>query len=136
MRRPFYYRETHGIRVSVRPAYLAEHSRPAEGRYVFTYAVRIENSSRRTVQLLSRRWLIYERDGAPTEVVGDGVIGEQPTLAHGAVHEYESFCILQAPVGAMEGSYRFRALDETLCDAVIPRFDLVVGDDAADDLPF
>ena len=27
--RPFFYRETEGIRITVRPAYLREHSRPS-----------------------------------------------------------------------------------------------------------
>lgn len=126
-RRPFFYRETEGIRISVRPAYLDEQSIPVLRRYVFAYFVRIENTSQRTVQLIARRWQIHDSIGEDHEVVGDGVVGQQPTLAPGHVHEYNSFCILKSPSGHMEGSYRFRRDDDTLFEAAIPRFTLEVG---------
>ena len=125
-RRPFFYRETEGIRISVRPAYLDEQSLPVLRRYVFAYFIRIENSGQRTVQLLARRWQIHDSIGEDHEVVGDGVVGQQPTLAPGDVHEYNSFCILKSPSGYMEGSYRFRRDDDTLFEAAIPRFQLEV----------
>src|SRR5438445_367389 len=40
--RRFFYRETDGIRITVRPEFLPDHSDPPRGRYVFTYFVRIE----------------------------------------------------------------------------------------------
>lgn len=124
MNRPFYYQETQGIRVTVRPLYLPDHSQPERNEYVFAYFVRIENVGRRTVQLLSRRWLIHDSTGEDLEVVGDGVVGEQPILSPGGIHEYQSFCILKSPSGSMEGSYRFIASDDVLFDAAIPRFEL------------
>ena len=124
--RPFFYRETEGIRISVRPAYLDEQSIPVLRRYVFAYFVRIENTSQRTVQLLAWRWQIHDSIGEDHEVVGDGVVGQQPTLAPGHVHEYNSFCILKSPSGHMEGSYRFQRDDDTLFEAAIPRFTLEV----------
>ncbi|HNP88087.1 MAG: Co2+/Mg2+ efflux protein ApaG [Chloroflexi bacterium SZAS-1] len=125
-RRPFYYRETQGIRITVRPAYLAEQSIPALARYIFVYFIRIENMSQRTVQLLSRHWYIHDSGGEDYQVVGDGVVGEQPVLEVGGIHEYNSFCILKSPSGYMEGSYRFLCADDTLFDAHIPRFELEV----------
>ena len=125
-KRPFFYRETEGIRVSVRPAYLPQHSRQAEGQYVFAYAVRIENVGPQAARLLSRHWLIHDSIGEVTEVQGDGVVGEQPLLAPGRVHEYQSFCVLKSPSGWMEGEYHFVRHDGSTFDAVIPRFDLVV----------
>ncbi len=126
-RRPFFYRETEGIRISVRPAYLEDQSIPVLRRFVFAYFIRIENASQRTVQLLARHWQIHDSIGEDHEVVGDGVVGQQPTLAPGDVHEYNSFCILKSPSGHMEGSYRFRRDDDTLFEAAIPRFTLEVG---------
>lgn len=126
--RPFYYKETSGIRITVRPLYLSDQSQPAHRHYVFAYFVRIENVSKRTVQLLSRRWLIHDSIGEDHEVVGDGVVGEQPVLAPGGVHEYQSFCVLKSPSGYMEGSYRFIGRDDLLFDAAIPRFDLVAAE--------
>lgn len=126
----FFYKETLGIRVSVRPLYLPDHSRPSRGEYVFAYFVRIENVSRRTVQLLSRRWHIHDSIGEDIEVAGDGVVGEQPFLGPNDVHEYQSFCVLKSPSGYMEGSYRFIGADDLLFEATIPRF--VLSTDGAE----
>ena len=122
--RPFYYRQTAGIRITVRPRYLREQSYPFHQHYVFAYAVRIENVGEQTAQLRSRRWLIHDSSGENTEVVGEGVVGEQPTLAPGAVHEYQSFCVLKTPRGYMEGQYHFVREDGSVFEAQIPRFDL------------
>ena len=126
--RPFYYRETEGIRITVRPVYVEDQSMPVLRRYVFVYFIRIENVSHRVVQLLSRHWYIHDSIGEDYEVAGDGVVGEQPTLQPGGVHEYNSFCILKSPNGHMEGRYRFVSDDDALFDAAIPRFLLVAGE--------
>ncbi|KAB8144527.1 Co2+/Mg2+ efflux protein ApaG [Chloroflexia bacterium SDU3-3] len=123
---PFLQMEEERIRVSVRPLYLADHSNPDQGEYVFAYFVRIENASRKTAQLLSRHWRIFDSIGEESEVRGDGVVGEQPTLAPGEVFEYQSFCVLKSPQGAMDGSYRFIGVDDVLFDVPIPRFELTV----------
>jgi ApaG protein len=122
--RPFFYRETEGIRITVRPAYLREHSRPSERQFVFAYFVRLENVGEQSAQLLTRRWMIHDDIGEDTEVEGEGVVGEQPLLAPGDVHEYQSFCVLKSPSGYMEGSYQFVRGDGTSFDARIPRFTL------------
>jgi ApaG protein len=123
-RRPFFYRETHGIRVTVRPVFLPAQSQPSPPQFVFAYHVRIENVGAQAAQLLSRRWLIHDSIGEDTEVEGEGVVGEQPVIAPGHVHEYQSFCVLKSPSGYMEGAYAFRRADKSRFDAAIPRFDL------------
>jgi ApaG protein len=77
-------------------------------------------------QLLTRRWLIHDSvgEGVDTEVIGEGVVGEQPTIAPGAVHEYQSFCILKSGEGWMEGHYGLLRQDGTAFEAAIPRFTL------------
>lgn len=124
---PFYYRETGGIRITVRPVFLAEQSRPSRNHYVFAYFVRIENVSAKTVQLLSRHWYIHDSVGEDTEVEGEGVVGEQPVIAPGHVHEYHSFCVLRSPAGHMEGTYKFVDERNEALVAAIPRFNLAVG---------
>ncbi|MGB7211443.1 MAG: Co2+/Mg2+ efflux protein ApaG [Gemmatimonadales bacterium] len=119
---PFYHRETERIRVTVRPAYVAEQSDPGGRKFVFAYFVRIENVGTIAARLLSRRWLIHDANGEDTEVIGDGVIGEQPLLQPGGVHEYSSFSVLKSPVGHMEGHYHFSRADGVHFDALIPRF--------------
>ena len=92
--------------------------------YVFAYAVRIENVGAIPAQLLSRRWLIHDDIGEDREVEGEGVVGEQPVIAPGQVHEYRSFCVLKAARGYMEGEYHFVRSDGTRFAARIPRFTL------------
>ena len=120
--RPFYYRQTSGIRVTVRPVFLPTQSDAREHRYVFAYFVRIENVGTAAAQLLTRHWYIHDSIGEDTEVEGEGVVGEQPHLQPGDVHEYSSWCRLKSPAGHMEGTYHFARDDGTGFDALIPRF--------------
>jgi ApaG protein len=119
---PFFHRESFGIRVTVRPMYLRDQSEPSQQHYVFAYFVRIENVGERVAQLVSRRWLIHDSSGEDIEVQGEGVVGEQPIIAPGGVHEYQSFCILKSGEGFMEGHYNFISPDGTSFRAEIPRF--------------
>ncbi|MGZ8379311.1 MAG: Co2+/Mg2+ efflux protein ApaG [Gemmatirosa sp.] len=128
--RPFFHRQTEGIRVTVRPSYLRDQSRPSAAQYVFAYHVRIENVGDQSAQLLTRRWQIHDEGGEDTEVEGEGVVGEQPAIAPGRVHEYRSFCVLKSPRGWMEGRYRFVRADGSRFEALIPRFQLAADDDA------
>jgi ApaG protein len=120
----FFYRLSNGMRVTVRPSYLYTQSDPAAQHHVFAYAVRIENVGSQAARLLSRRWLIHDDIGEDIEVTGDGVVGEQPTLLPGNVHEYKSFCVLKSGEGFMEGQYYFLRADGAMFAAEIPRFTL------------
>lgn len=125
--RELYYRMTEGLRITVRPSFVADQSRPAAGHFVFAYRIRLENVAERPVRLLSRRWQIHDEAGEDTEIEGEGVVGEQPTVLAGGVYEYQSFCVLRSPRGWMEGSYRLVRPDGTTFEARIPRFDLDAG---------
>ena len=96
---------TRGIRVTARSEYHAERSSPREGRYFFSYRIRIENIGEETAQLVSRFWLITDDGGEEQRVEGPGVVGETPVLAPGEAYEYTSFSPLATPVGTMEGHY-------------------------------
>ena len=123
-RTPFFYRVSEGIRITVRPSYLRERSNPMLGQFVFAYHIRIENVGDVAAQLRTRRWLIHDEAVGDTVVEGEGVVGEQPHLLAGNVHEYRSFCVLKSPHGWMEGAYRFVRDDGSTFQAVIPRFTL------------
>ncbi len=129
----FYYRMTAGIRISVRPSYLRERSNPTLEQFVFAYHIRIENVGTQAAQLRTRRWLIHDDVAGDTVVEGEGVVGEQPHLLPGQVHEYRSFCVLKGPHGWMEGAYRFVRDDESSFEAQIPRF-LLAAEGRADTL--
>lgn len=120
--RQFYYRISNGIRITVRPLYLDDRSNVGEQQFVFAYFVRIENVGDEEAQLLRRRWLIHDSIGEDLEVEGEGVVGEQPLIEPGGVHEYQSFCVLKSPQGYMEGHYLFSRADGSTFAAEIPRF--------------
>jgi ApaG protein len=102
---------TRGIRVHVDSAYVPERSQPARGEWFFAYRIRISNESERTVQLISRHWVITDAEGRTQEVRGPGVVGEQPILAPGDSHEYTSACPLATSFGTMHGTYEMVADD-------------------------
>lgn len=113
------------IVVEARPQYLPEQSDPSEPRYTFAYHITIRNEGNVTVKLISRHWFISDGLGNVEEVQGEGVIGEQPSLAPGQSFEYTSGCPLSTPFGSMRGTYHFVAEDGFEFDAEIPEFFLV-----------
>ena len=115
---------TDGIRITVHPRFMEGRSRPEEHEYVFAYRVRIENAGAGTLKLVRRRWHVHDSIGEDHHVEGEGVVGRQPTLHPGTVHEYKSYCVLKSPTGWMEGEYILEAKDGTERTARIPRFDL------------
>jgi ApaG protein len=119
-----YTATTDNITVTVQPVFLDGQSNPLARRFVFAYFVRIENGSDEEVQLLQRHWLIMDGNGEAKEVRGEGVVGQQPTIAPGASHEYNSFSILETFEGSMEGSYRMARPSGEQFDVAIPRFTL------------
>lgn len=116
---------TDGVTVRVSPSFLNEQSIPAQGRWFWSYHIRIENNGDEAVQLLTRHWKITDGRGMVNHVDGDGVVGEQPLLHPGSSHDYVSGCPLSTPSGIMEGQYRFIREDGTTFLAEIPRFKLV-----------
>src|SRR5690606_42121511 len=96
---PAYEAETEGVRIRVRPVYLADQSDPEAGRWIWAYAVEIENRRPRPVQLLARRWTITGADGHGEEVRGPGVVGEQPAIGPGETDAYAAGRARGAPSG-------------------------------------
>jgi ApaG protein len=118
---------TEGIKVSVMTEYQPEYSSPSQAHFVFTYRISIENCSGHTVQLLRRHWMIYDSNGVVREVEGEGVVGQQPVLEPGEVHEYVSGCNLKSSMGKMSGTYLMeRVFDGRQFRVSIPEFTMIV----------
>lgn len=115
---------TRGIRIEASPRYLPDHSKPDEANFVFAYTIRIKNESPETVRVLWRHWNITDANGQTKEVQGRGVVGEQPVLTPGDAFEYQSFCPLTTPTGAMEGHLTLERADKSMFEAYIDRFEL------------
>ena len=119
---------TNGIEVNVMATYEPKHSNPDELKFVFSYTVHIENKSDETVQLMGRHWYITDASLTVREVVGDGVIGQQPTLKPGESHAYDSWCPLSTEFGKMSGFYKMlRIADGSMFNAQIPVFKLIAS---------
>jgi ApaG protein len=112
------------IKVTVRPKYLLEQSKPNEDRYVWTYTIEIVNVGNRTMQLTHRHWQITDGKGNCEEVRGLGVVGEQPKLNPGDAFSYSSGCGLKTRSGAMVGTFRMVDESGAAFDVAIPAFAL------------
>lgn len=118
--------EPYRIEVKVMPEYLSHDSEPENERFIFAYHVSIINCGSVGAQLLNRHWVITDGNGGVDEVLGEGVVGEQPYLEAGEEYMYNSFCVLATPVGMMQGSYGMISDDGKLFEAEIPPFMLAV----------
>ena len=104
--------QVHNILVEVTTRYLDEQSDPAANRFAFAYTITIRNTGTVAAQLIDRHWIITDGNGKIQEVRGEGVIGEQPLLQPGTSYTYTSGCLLETPVGSMQGSYGMRSEDD------------------------
>ena len=116
---------TRDLTVRVAVSFLPEQSEPGKGRWFWAYHVRIENGGKEAVQLISREWTIHDGRGGRHEVVGEGVVGEQPVIEPGGSFDYVSGCPLNTSTGAMEGLYHMLGSDGASFAVAIPRFPLV-----------
>ena len=114
--------ETRGVTVRVAVNFLPDQSAPDQGRWFWSYHVRIENGGGSTVQLLARHWRITDGRGQVHEVRGQGVVGETPVIPPGGSYDYVSGCPLDTPSGRMSGHYQFVTEDGALFEATIPEF--------------
>jgi len=60
---PEYQADTNGMIVRVRPRFLHDESEPAKARFVWAYAVEIENGTEAAWTLRLRRWRIVDAMG-------------------------------------------------------------------------
>jgi ApaG protein len=116
----------YAIDIDIATRFLDDQSAPDESRYVFAYTIQIRNRGTVPARLLGRHWVITDANGKVEEVVGEGVVGEQPYLAPGEAFEYTSGAILETDLGTMRGSYDMLADDGTRFAAPIPPFTLTV----------
>ena len=117
---------TEGVKVSVETIYQPEYSNPVNEHFMFAYRVKIENMGDYTVQLMSRKWSIFDSNGTKRQVEGEGVVGQQPIIEPGENHEYVSGCNLKTDIGTMKGSYEMlRVVDGQKFQVKIPEFQLI-----------
>lgn len=119
---------TSDVRISVESIYQPEYSNPDNLHFMFAYRITIENQSLDTIQLVRRHWDIFDTIGEHKQVDGEGVVGEQPILKPGQIHQYASGCNLRSDMGYMEGFYEMlRTSDGEVLEVAIPRFNLIAN---------
>lgn len=117
---------TNGVKVSVETFYQSKYLNALKKEHLFAYRITIENKSARPVKLIARHWFIYDAIHEHREVRGEGVVGEQPEIFPGHMHQYVSGCNLKSPFGKMHGTYLMEIVeDAALFDVRIPEFHLV-----------
>lgn len=116
----------YALDIDVATRFLDEQSEPDAARFVFAYTIHIRNRGKLPARVLGRHWVITDANGKVEEVVGEGVVGEQPLLGPGEAFEYTSGAVLETDLGTMRGSYDVLADDGTRFAAPIPAFTLTV----------
>ena len=119
-------KKQHGIIVQTQVKYLSEQSDEAAERFIFSYTICITNLGTVAARLISRHWIITDAYSHVQEVLGQGVVGEQPMLQPEQSFEYTSGTLLATQVGTMRGSYLMRAEDGSEFEVEIPEFVLSV----------
>ncbi|SMN00495.1 ApaG protein [uncultured Candidatus Thioglobus sp.] len=112
----------HNFKVNVKVFPLLEETIPAKKRYAFVYQITITNHGESNAQLLTRHWIIQDETGHIEEVVGKGVVGQQPHLAPGEGFEYASGSVIKTPTGTMKGSYGMISDSGEKFELEIPEF--------------
>ena len=112
--------------ISTVSGFVEQQSNAADKRFVFAYTITIENTSSSQFQLISRHWLIQDANNKIEEVVGEGVIGEQPVILPGEQYTYSSGAVLETEIGTMEGRYFMRDENNERFEVAIPKFVLSV----------
>ena len=120
---------TKGIKISVLTNYEGLHSQSENSMFLFSYFITIENQSNDTVQLLSRKWEIFDSLNSKEIITGDGVVGQIPILEPSEKYTYRSNCLLQSKIGAMKGYFNMiNFTSKTHFKVLIPTFQLEVAD--------
>lgn len=116
---------TDGIKICVQTKFESELSTECNCPFYFSYVITIENNSRDTVQLMRRKWMIFDSNGEHYLVEGEGVVGQKPVIAPGESYTYESACKLTTSIGKMCGIYYMtRKKDNSEICVRIPEFKL------------
>jgi ApaG protein len=116
---------THGIKISVLTSFEGTYFKNYKMHFAFSYEITIENTSKDSVQLISRHWEIYDSLNDKEVIDGEGVIGKKPVIKPGESHTYASGCLLSSPFGAMVGHFNMVNFTNTKkFKVIIPSFKL------------
>jgi ApaG protein len=119
-----YSSTTQNITVNVWPEFVDSKFTAAGDLFIWAYHVMINNQTDSTVRLVKRHWKITDEIGNVQEIDGDGVIGQQPSIAPNTSYKYSSGVHLNFPSGIMSGTYKMQKDNGEFFDVEIPLFSL------------
>ena len=108
------------VSISVQTEFIEERSFVEDNKYFFSYTVTIKNQGTKSVQLMSRHWIINNAHNDRFEVKGEGVVGKQPIIQPGEIFTYSSGTEIDTPIGSILGSYQMVTENGIEFDAEIP----------------
>ena len=116
---------TLGIVIEVDHWFRDDLSTEANSSFIHNYQIQIVNGTKYSVQLLSREWNVKHLLHGASQVIGEGVIGQQPILLPNEKFQYTSGCEILTSIGSMSGKFYFRNTDTAeIFHADIPQFHL------------
>lgn len=122
-----YKATTCDISVTVWPEFVDNKTGVTGEIFIWAYQVLVENKREEAIQIIKRSWKIVDEKGNIQEVLGDGVVGEQPIILPNASYQYSSGVHLSNPSGIMSGKYFIKKIDdEKMLEIEIPHFSLDV----------
>ncbi|MBC8494083.1 MAG: Co2+/Mg2+ efflux protein ApaG [Candidatus Thioglobus sp.] len=110
------------ININVDVRFIKDQSHPEHHQFTFSYTITITNNGSIGAQLLTRRWLIQDETGHLEEVIGEGVVGQQPHLHPGESYQYTSGSVIKTATGTMKGAYGMINDDGERFEAEIAEF--------------
>jgi ApaG protein len=93
------------IKIDVKVRFIESQSRASVKQFTFAYTITITNNGSIGAQLLTRHWLITDETNHTEDVVGEGVVGQQPHLMPGESFQYSSGSVIKTATGTMQGAY-------------------------------
>ncbi|MBT3276552.1 Co2+/Mg2+ efflux protein ApaG [Candidatus Thioglobus sp.] len=110
------------IKIEVQVNFIKEQSSAAINQHTFAYTITMTNNGLIGAQLLTRRWRIQDETGHTEDVIGEGVVGQQPHLMPGESYQYSSGSVIKTATGTMKGAYGMVNDEGERFEAEIPEF--------------
>jgi ApaG protein len=116
-----------GLYVEInRVVYMPHVETPPDRPHAFAYFITIHNTSKETVTIKGRKWVIKNDAGEVTAVEGDGVVGEFPQLESGEHFSYNSYHTNNTQICWAEGAYLGITESGRKVMTRIPKFEMQV----------
>ena len=116
--------ETYDINIDIIAEFKNKLYKEQGYEYVWVYNVAIKNNNNFTIQVISRFWQVLHANGYVENISGDGIVGLQPFIEAGHVHNYSSQISLYASSGMMHGHYNMKDDRGNNLKVVVPAFSL------------